>query len=306
LGEPSRTGVFLHARQGKLHSVDISVHLYEDAKSFSAAAGDFLQSRAVHHNLILTVLDRRLTRPEPGCYWVAARAGQAAGVVFQSPLTRSALLVPMEPSVIEALVDAIADAGDVLPGVMGDAATAASFAGRWAEQCKSAAFPTQGLRLYELAELKPTGPFEGTLRKAEAADRSLAVLWIQEFYTEVHEPHEEVERQVDEWLTSGHLWVWENGEAVSIAVSQKPIQGIVRVSHVYTPPENRRRGYAAACVYGISKYCTEAGYRCVLYTDLGNPTSNAIYRRIGYRAVAEAIHYRFDGSQGKSRAEASR
>jgi hypothetical protein len=63
---------------------------------------------------------------------------------------------------------------------------------------------------------------------------------------------------------------------------------------VYTPPENRRRGYAAACVYGISKYCTEAGYRCVLYTDLGNPTSNAIYRRIGYRAVAEAIHYRFE------------
>ena len=157
-----------------------------------------------------------------------------------------------------------------------------------------------------MAELKPAGPFEGTLRRAEAADRSLAVLWIQEFYTEVHEPHEEVERQVDEWLTSGHLWVWENGEAVSIAVSQKPIQGIVRVSHVYTPPENRRRGYAAACVYGISKYCTEAGYRCILYTDLGNPTSNAIYRRIGYRAVAEAIHYRFDGSQGKSRAEASR
>src|SRR5260370_30917961 len=235
----------------------------------------------------------------------AAGAGQAAGVVFQSPLTRSALLVPMEPSVIEALVDAIADAGDVLPGVMGDAATAASFAGRWAEQCKSAAFPTQGLRLYELAELKPTGPFEGTLRKAEAADRSLAVPWIHEFYTEVHEPHQEVERQVEEWLTSGHLWVWENGEAVSIDVSQKPIQGIVRVSHVYTPPENRRRGYAAACGYGISKYCTEASYRFVLYTDLGNPTSNAIYRRIGYQAVAEAIHYRFDGSQGQRRAEAS-
>jgi hypothetical protein len=120
------------------------------------------------------MLDRRLTRPEPGHYWVVAHAGQAAGVVVQSPLTRSALLVPMEPSVIEALVNAIADAGDVFPGVIGDAATAASFAGRWAEQCKSAAFPTQGLRMYELAQLKPAGPFEGTLRKAEAADRSLA------------------------------------------------------------------------------------------------------------------------------------
>ena len=64
------------------------------------------------------MLDRRLTRPEPGYYWVAARAGHVAGVVVQSPLTRSALLGPMEPSVIEAIVDAIADAGDVLPGVI--------------------------------------------------------------------------------------------------------------------------------------------------------------------------------------------
>jgi uncharacterized protein len=33
--------------------------------------------------------------------------------------------------------------------------------------------------------------------------------------------------------------------------------------------------------------------RCILYTDLGNPTSNSIYRRIGYRAVAECLRYRF-------------
>jgi predicted GNAT family acetyltransferase len=26
---------------------------------------------------------------------------------------------------------------------------------------------------------------------------------------------------------------------------------------------------------------------------LGNPTSNSIYRRIGYRARAEAVRYRF-------------
>jgi predicted GNAT family acetyltransferase len=30
-----------------------------------------------------------------------------------------------------------------------------------------------------------------------------------------------------------------------------------------------------------------------LYTDLGNPTSNSIYRSVGYQAVAEALRYRF-------------
>ena len=31
----------------------------------------------------------------------------------------------------------------------------------------------------------------------------------------------------------------------------------------------------------------------VLFTDLANPTSNAIYRRIGYEAVAEILGYDF-------------
>jgi len=38
----------------------------------------------------------------------------------------------------------------------------------------------------------------------------------------------------------------------------------------------------------------DAGFRCILYTDLANPTSNSIYRRIGYRAVAEGLRYRFE------------
>ena len=37
----------------------------------------------------------------------------------------------------------------------------------------------------------------------------------------------------------------------------------------------------------------EAEHRFNLYTDLGNPTSNSVYRRIGYRAVAEGLRYRF-------------
>ena len=49
-----------------------------------------------------------------------------------------------------AMVDAIAEAGVTLPGVSGDAATAARFAGQWSERCKSAVKPFQGLRLYEL------------------------------------------------------------------------------------------------------------------------------------------------------------
>jgi len=275
--------------------MNIRVALYEGPRSFSAAAGEFLRSRPVLHNLILTIVDRRLTESEAGKYWVAFRGDEAAGVALQSPLTYPATVVPMEPEVAAAVVDAIVDSGSSLPGVNGDVATAASFAGRWTELRKSAAIPTQGQRLYELAKLNGIASVDGRLRKADARDRTLAVRWLQAFDTEAHVQPRDVESFIDSSLLSSRIWLWEAGGAtVSMAIGSKAIEGVVRISGVYTPKEERGCGYAQACVHGLSSLLTDAGYRCILYTDLGNPTSNSIYRRIGYRAVSEGICYRFD------------
>ena len=67
----------------------------------------------------------------------------------------------------------------------------------------------------------------------------------------------------------------------------------IRIGLVYTPPRHRRRGYATSLVAEQSRWLLEQGYRsCFLYTDLSNPTSNAIYERIGYRRVADSTEYR--------------
>jgi uncharacterized protein len=277
-----------------LYFMDIRVTLYEGPRSFSAAAEEFLRSRPVLHNLILTIVDRRLTETEAGKYWVASRGAEVVGVALQSPLTYPATIVPMEPEVAAAVVDAIVDSGTSLPGVNGDVATAASFAGRWTERRRSAAVPTQGQRLYELAELNEIEPVDGRFRKANARDRSLAVKWLQEFDTEAHLQPRDVESFIDSALSSSRIWLWEAGGPVSMAIGSKAIEGVVRISGVYTPKEERGCGYARACVHGLSSLLTDAGYRCILYTDLGNPTSNSIYRRIGYKAVSEGICYRFD------------
>jgi predicted GNAT family acetyltransferase len=62
---------------------------------------------------------------------------------------------------------------------------------------------------------------------------------------------------------------------------------------VYTPPACRGRGYASALVAELSQRVLGRGERVILYTDLDNPTSNAIYQRIGYVAVDESIRYAF-------------
>jgi predicted GNAT family acetyltransferase len=75
------------------------------------------------------------------------------------------------------------------------------------------------------------------------------------------------------------------------------VEGVVRLQAVYTPPERRSRGYASACAAALTLRIIAAGLRCILHTDLANPTSNSIYRRIGYRAVEEVIRYRFEAKR---------
>ena len=68
----------------------------------------------------------------------------------------------------------------------------------------------------------------------------------------------------------------------------------VRVGYVYTPPPFRGQGYATAAVATLSQRLLERGRRfCCLYADLANPTSNAVYERIGYQLQCEVIDIDF-------------
>jgi GNAT superfamily N-acetyltransferase len=273
--------------------VEIAI-LFTDAPGVALEkAGEFLAAQPVLHNLILSILHARVLHSEPGRYWLATEEEKVVGVVLQSPLTFEATLSPMDARVAEAMVSAIAGAAIALPGVNGDATTAAHFAGYWSERCKVAVTPHQGNRLYEWLEPGETPDVGGRLRRAIAGDRSLMVAWIRDFSLELDLPADDTEVRVDRWLAAGELWLWDDGEAVSMAVGRTPAEDVVRISGVYTPVNKRNRGYAGACVYALSKQMRDAGYRCILYTDLANPTSNSIYRRIGYRAVVEGLRYRF-------------
>lgn len=64
----------------------------------------------------------------------------------------------------------------------------------------------------------------------------------------------------------------------------RKVAGHIRVAPVYTPPRYRGNGYAAAAIWAVSQAALDAG-ACdvVLFTDLANATSNALYQRLGYR-----------------------
>ncbi|MDQ2671563.1 MAG: GNAT family N-acetyltransferase [Actinomycetota bacterium] len=272
----------------------IEVTFSEDPEWVLTEAEVFLASEPVLHNLILVLLGERLAYPEPGRYWLAKDGETVVGVVFQSPLDFAATLTPMGPEAAAGMVDAIVETDVALPGVIGEAATAARFAGQWTERHGSAAFPVEGQRIYEMARVPERVEVGGRLRNASLHDRDLIVAWMRGFYADVGQEARGHEPVVERRLAAGQFWLWEDGEPVSMAANSNPVEGVLRVQAVYTPPDRRNRGYAGACVGNLSRRMRDEGYRCILYTDLGNPTSNLVYRRIGYNAVAEALWYRFE------------
>ena len=258
-------------------------------------AGPFLELDPVRHNLILTLLHARASHPEPGRYWIVRVDGAVTGVVFQSPLSFVATVTPMTPDAVTAAVEAIAGDGVPLPGVTGEAATAARFAGHWAERTRSAARPVQGQRIYEVKRAVAAGPVRGRARRGVDGDRDLLVEWVRAFQADTGEAPADAAAVVERRLADGQLWIWEHEAAVAMAGLSQAVADVVRVGPVYTPREHRGRGYASGLVAALSEATRSQGRRCILYTDLANPTSNGIYRAIGYRAVAEVLRYRFDG-----------
>jgi predicted GNAT family acetyltransferase len=171
---------------------------------------------------------------------------------------------------------------------------------RWAEITGAACRVNTRERLYELHKVTPPQhPIAGFLRSADLKDSDTITDWRYAFSVEaLHEANPdrfELKKQVEQRISVGDVFVWDDGRAVSMAVHNRPTPHGCSIGGVYTPPELRGRGYAYACVAALSQHLLDTGKQfCTLFTDLANPTSNAIYQKIGYRPVADFIEYIFE------------
>ena len=78
------------------------------------------------------------------------------------------------------------------------------------------------------------------------------------------------------------------------AAASAPVAGMSRIGPVYTPADLRGHGYGSAVTAAASSWARHSGAdHVVLFTDLANPVSNAIYQRIGYRPELDAVEFGF-------------
>jgi len=182
----------------------------------------------------------------------------------------------------------------VVPAVFGSSHVAKAFAGTWTKVSGAPYVEGKRQRIYELRKVIHPEAIRGRLRLATEDDLELVSEWFLGFQKEAMVGGElGGAREVAENNISNHnVYLWEDGEAVSMAMKARPTSHGIAVSGVYTPPELRRRGYATACVASLSQLLLDSGRQfCCLFTDLSNPTSNHIYQTIGYRPVCDFTEY---------------
>jgi predicted GNAT family acetyltransferase len=186
------------------------------------------------------------------------------------------------------------------PGAVGNLPGIDRFVRAWGSVTGDRAEVAIRQGVFELKRVRETASAPGRSRPATEDDRPLLRSWIDAFIAESYPQGSPLhtERLLDSRLSTGDdagLWLWERGSSpVSLAGYSGPTGTGIRVGPVYSPPENRGRGYATSLVRELSAWLLGQGYSaCFLYTDLANATSNAIYERIGYRRVAESREFRF-------------
>jgi predicted GNAT family acetyltransferase len=262
----------------------------------------FLLAEEARHNLALGILG--FARDHPQVYpelegWIVRDGGRIAGVAVRTPPYNLVLARPLHDLALEALAASISSE---LPGVVGAVPEVDAFTERWAARHDVTATVRFEQRIYALERLLPARPTDGRFRLAGAKDRALVIGWTHDFAAEALHGDDgdagRTERSVDARLdpaSPGGIGLWEVDDGpVSLAAFGGPTPNGMRIGPVYTPPAHRGRGYGSAVTAAVSRLLLDRGVRfCFLYTDLANPTSNAIYVRIGYEPVCDSRELAF-------------
>ncbi|MFE6281055.1 GNAT family N-acetyltransferase [Streptomyces sp. NPDC057877] len=280
-------------------------HLTEDIDDFLAGAGDFLRSRPALHTTPLTVTEKIRTQgaaaygggQAPVLYGRLERAGDVHAAFYRLP-SRGLSVTALTPERADGLAAHLSALGHSLPYVTADEPTAIAFAEAWQRHTGATPKLRVRLHLYRLGTLTPPEPFPaGRGRLVGEHEHEHVMRWCRGFAADVGE---EVVINADTWAGTRFaekrytFWETPDGTPVSMAGANPLVGGQVRVDPVYTPAQLRGHGYAAAVTVAVSRAALAAGAKeVVLYTDPGNPTSNALYQRLGYVRITDWAVYDF-------------
>ncbi|MGI8644812.1 MAG: GNAT family N-acetyltransferase [Nocardioides sp.] len=288
-----------------------ALEFFTDPGDFLRAAGEHLAADPVLSTVVAAVTERMRDEiaagvPQDASYprwWLVVRdgAGTVCGVAMRTaPFRPHPLYVmPMPDEAARDLARVMHARGEAAPGINGALPAARICAEETSRLTGGTVSVGAHTRLFELGDLvSPASPLGG-LRPAVEDDAELALAWFEAFGLDADEQagrepgsmHETADDRASmlRRIAGARIWFWvdETGERVHLTGANLPAYGVARIGPVYTPREQRGRGYASAAVAEVSRLIVAGGARACLFTDQANPTSNKIYEALGYRRVVD-------------------
>jgi predicted GNAT family acetyltransferase len=275
---------------------------FADHEAFAGHVTPLLMRREAENNFLLGRISefRGGHAPPPGTLFFAVEGGDGEAVAAGLMAPPNPLVMTREDDeAIDALVKYLAATGVRPRAVSAPEATARGFARVWSDAIGARVHSEFGVGLFQLTELvPPPRPAPGRFRRAVEADFDAIVPWAAAFFREIsHFTPRDAGSVVAERIREDRLFFWcdPSDRPVSMAGWAGRTPNGVRINFVYSPPEFRNRGYATSCVAALTKHLLDSGRKfCFLFTDLANPTSNRIYRQIGYQHVCDMRDVRFE------------
>lgn len=273
---------------------------FSDIKDFWQEAQDYLLQYEAENNLLLGITHTLLHYPDrypdpPYLAIATSAAGKILAVAIQTPPHKLLLSKAQDLDEIALIAQDWQQSPEPLLGVGGLVEEVETFVKTWQSLTGCGARRAIEMRIHRLTQVEPVATTNGHLRVATDCDRTLLINWVTDFNAEIGDiVKQDPQKAVDAGLKRQSMHVWEDGVPVSWASGSQSLPGMGRIGPVYTPLEYRRKGYATACVVALSQKLLDQGcQRCYLFTDLANPTSNHIYKEIGYRPVDDWYDYAF-------------
>jgi predicted GNAT family acetyltransferase len=279
------------------HAEDMEVRFHRSVDEFRAVAEPLYRRDPVAHTIELTVL-RSGALPDDSVLLTLWDNSEVVGAAMQTPpYPLSCNALPVES--VDVVAAELARVRPELNSVRGVRDSAVPFADMWQAVTGRIGKMMAEERLYRLATLRSPSGVAGSHRPANDDDRGVLVDWVELFLSETFGHTRDTdagERFIDTAKDKGDqfiLWV-ADGEPVSMAMLRAPAAGVSRIGPVFTPRNQRGNGYGSAVTAAASELARRSGVTdVVLFADLANPTSNAIYQRIGFEPVADQVRIDF-------------
>ncbi|GAA4934375.1 putative GNAT family acetyltransferase [Actinomycetospora succinea] len=260
----------------------------DDVEVFRRATAPYLRAHRVACTVVLSIVHTLRVRgaaADDGPPELAWWSGDEGAVIVRTPPHR-----PVASAMSPAAAAAWAATAPRPERVLGPADVVEHLARAWAATVEVVVAE----RLHRLERLRPPADPPPT-RPGTADDADLLWAWLLEFHHEATPDDPMPPRAaVDAAAAEGRIVVaLADGEPVAYASASPVMLGTARIGPVYTRPAHRGRGHGAAVTAGAVRHALESGAEEVLlFTDLDNPTSNALYARLGFVGVTDIVDAR--------------